>query len=411
LNLSTYIAKRYLFAKKSHNAINYITSISVACITIGTMALIIVLSVFNGFDVVIRTQFNSFDPDVKITSAIGKTFIPNDSIINFLSKNKDIAAFSKTIEENVLLKYGEKQHIATIMGVDDNYIITNSLDTMVREGEFLLKKGPQNYAVIGQGIAYYLQVGLQFIHPIMVYVLRKDAPITVNPQSAINQSYIFPSGFFSVEQETDVKYMIVPLRFAMDLLEDTLSISAIDVKFAPGIDQARAKEKITQIMGSAFKVKNRYEQKELFYRIMKYEKWAIFLILSFILIIASFNVVGSLAVLIIEKKKDIGVLNSMGADKLTISRIFQFEGLMISFFGGLAGLTLGLLICWLQMKFGFLQLGGSGSFIIDAYPVSIKITDVLFVFFTVLIIGFLASWYTVKFIIKQYLSENLTTNS
>jgi len=410
MNFPVHIAKRYLFAKKSHNAINIISAISVACITIGTMALIIVLSVFNGFNEVIRSHFNAFDPDFKITPVEGKTFVPDSSKLKALYKIDGVVSFSKTVEENVLLKYADKQYIATIKGVDSNYIKINGIDTMIIDGEFVLKNNDQSYALVGMGIAYYLQVGLKFIHPLTVYVLKKDASYSANPLSAINQEYIYPSGFFSIEQETDAKYMIVPLEFAQNLLDDTVSLSSLEVKLSAGANSDNVQQNIQTLMGKDFVVKNRFEQKELYYRIMKYERWAIFLILGFILIIASFNVIGSLAVLIIEKKKDIGVLHSMGADKLTISRIFQFEGLMISLTGGILGLVLGLLICWLQMTFGLLKLGGSGSFIIDAYPVSVRLADVLLTFFTVLAIGFTASWYTVKFIIKQYLSDYNSSN-
>jgi lipoprotein-releasing system permease protein len=371
------------------------------------MALIIVLSVFNGFDDLIQTRFNSFDPDLRITKKEGKTF-PYDSLkLKQLSRIPEIEVFSKIIEENVLLKYGERQYIATVKGVDANYSKTNGIDTMMVDGEFVLEEKGAPFAVIGQGVAYYLQVGLNFVNPIMVYVLRKDAPISANPRNAINQEFIYPSGVFSIEQERDMKYMIVPLRFAQKLLEDSLSLSAIEIKIKKGADSDLIKSKIHEIFDDSFTVKNRYEQQELFYRIMKYEKWAIFFILSFILIVASFNVIGSLAVLIIEKRNDIGILNSMGANKKTIQRIFQAEGLFISMSGAVLGLILGLFICWAQMHFGLLKLEGSGSFLIDAYPVSIRFIDVIAVFITVLLIGLLASKYTVKIVVQRYLLQHV----
>jgi lipoprotein-releasing system permease protein len=406
LNFPTYIAKRYLFAKKSHNAINIISAISVVCITIGTMALIIVLSVFNGFDDLIRNRFNSFDPDLRISVAEGKGFPYDAQKLKQLSALPEVQAFSKVVEENVLLKYGEKQYIATIKGVDSNYLKINGVDTMIVEGEFKLKDENTSFAVIGRGIGYYLQVGLQFVNPIMVYVLRKGAPVSANPQHAISQKYIFPSGVFAIEAEHDAKYMIVPIDFAQSLLEDTVSLTALEIKLKRNANENQVKEKIEQIFGHTFLVKNRYEQKELFYKIMKYEKWAIFFILSFILIIASFNVIGSLAVLIIEKRKDIVILSSMGADIKLIQRVFQIEGLFISLSGAVFGLILGLLVCWAQIQFGLLQLQGSASFIVDAYPVSVRVIDVLLIFAAVLAIGFLASRYTVKIVVKRYLSNN-----
>jgi lipoprotein-releasing system permease protein len=374
------------------------------------MGLITVLSVFNGFNDVIKSHFNTFDPDIKITVAKGKTFIPNDTQLSEILEIKGVAAYTKTIEENVLLKYAEKQYIATIKGVDDSYLKVNRLDTMVIEGEFTIKEGLQNYAVVGQGISYYLQVGLQFIHPIQIYVLRKDASLSLNVSDSYNQTFIFPKGFFAVEQETDSKYLIVPLKFACDLLEDSNSISSLELKVTPGYQVDEVKKQIIELLGPKYLVKNRFEQKELYYRIMKYEKWAIFMILGFILIIASFNVIGSIAVLIIEKKKDIGILYSMGADSKTISRVFQYEGIMISIFGGIAGLILGIILCLLQQRFELLKLAGSGSFIIDAYPVKLEILDIMGVLITVMAIGFTASWFTVKFIIGKYLSDKQSLN-
>jgi lipoprotein-releasing system permease protein len=381
-------------------------TISVTGVTIGTLALVIVLSVFNGFDDLIRSLFNAFDPDLKVSVVEGKTFAVDDTILKKLSEIKGIAAFSKVVEETALLKYGEKQFIVTIKGVDRHYLQTNGMDSMIVDGKFTLEDENHPYAIIGQGIAYYLQVGLKFITPLIVYVPRKTADISMNPEQAFNQKYIFPSGIFAVEQDHDAKYMIVPIKFAYELLEDSLSVSAIEIKLAKNIDPAKIQKHVQQLFGTRFTVKNRFQQNELFYRIMKYEKWAIFMILSFILIVASFNIVGSLSMLIIEKKKDISTFQSIGADRQLIRRIFLYEGMMISFFGAIFGLIIGLIICWLQMKFGLVKLHGSGSFIIDAYPVAIRIEDVIFVFFTVLAIGYLAAWYPVRFIIKRYLPKN-----
>ncbi len=407
LNFPLYIAKRYLFAKKSHNAINIISAISLAGVTIGTMALIIVLSVFNGFDGLIQTLFNTFDPDLKITIVEGKSFQTDYEKLRQLSEIKGVVVFSKIVEENALLKYGEKQYIATIKGVDSNYYAINNMDSSIIEGKFLLENEGERYAIVGQGIAYYLQVGLKFITPLTIYVPRKSATISMNPENAFNQKYIYPSGIFNVLQDYDTKYVLVPISFAQELLEDTLSITSIEIKADENAEIAQVQKEVQQLFGPQFDVKNRYQQKELFYRIMKYEKWAIFMILSFILAIASFNIVGSLSMLIIEKKKDIATLHSIGADSKLIRKVFLFEGIMISFFGAFLGLSLGLIICALQIKYGFVQFPSSGSFIISAYPVNIKLVDVFLVLITVLIIGFLAAWYPVKFIIKRYISNNL----
>ena len=404
MNFPVYIAKRYIFAKKSRNAINIISGISVGGVAIGTMALVIVLSVFNGFDDLIRKLFNSFDPDLKVTIVEGKHFPIDTTKLKNLGSIKGVEAFSKVLEDNALLKYGEKQFPATFKGVDDHYLDVNGMDSMIVDGTFKLTDKHGQYAVVGQGLAYNLQIGLKFINPIIVYVPPRNAS-TMTP----NQKFIFPSGIFAVEQEHDVKYMIVPLKFAYELLEDSTILSAIEIKMTKTADQKLVQKKVQQLFGNQFIVKNHYQQNELFYRIMKYEKWTIFMILSFILMVASFNIVGSLSMLIIEKKKDISTFQSLGADRSLISRIFLFEGMMISFFGALLGLILGLTICWLQVKYGFVKLQGSGSFIIDAYPVSIRMPDIILGFLTVLVIGYLAAWYPVRFIIKKYLPENQFT--
>ena len=406
MNFPIYIAKRYLFAKKSHNAINIISAISIAGVTIGMMALVIVLSVFNGFDDLIKSLNNSFDPDLKVSILEGKTFQPNDQTLKKLSEIEGVSVYSKVVEENVLLKYGDKQYPATLKGVDHNYIKLNGLDTMIRDGKFMLEDNKNLYAVVGQGIAYYLQVGLKFITPLIVYYPKKDASISMDMNDAINQKYIFPSGIFGIEQEYDAKYMIVPIKFAYELFEDSVSVSAIEIKTVKSENLDQIQAQVQQLFGNGYKVQNRQQQQELFYRIMKYEKWAIFMILTFILMVASFNIIGSLSMLIIEKKKDISTFHSIGADSLLIRRIFLYEGMMISFFGALIGLILGLFVCWLQIKFGLIRLQGGGSFIIDAYPVSISVGDILLAFITVLGIGYLAAWYPVKYIIRKYLPEN-----
>lgn len=409
MNFPFYIAKRYLFAKKSHNAINLISFISLAGVTIGTMALIIVLSVFNGFDNLIQTLYNSFDPDLRITLNEGKSFEPDSVILQKLKNTEGIAAWSEVIEENALIKYGDKQYIATIKGVDKNYNMVNNLDSSIVEGQNILEDSKNRYAVIGQGVQYFLQVGLKFVNPLMIYVPKKSATLSMNPENAFHQKYIFPSGVFRILQDYDVKYVLVPLSFARELLEDSLSISAIEIKTKENINVDKIQDEVKQLFGTAFSVKNRYQQKELFYRIMKYEKWAIFMILTFILVIASFNLIGSLSMLIIDKKKDILTLHNIGADRKFLNRVFLFEGSMISIFGAFIGLVLGMFICWLQLKFGFVKFPSNGSFIIDSYPVKIRVADIVFVLLTVFSIGLFVAWYPVKYIIKRYLPKDFSS--
>lgn len=405
MNFPLYIAKRYLFSKKSTNIINIISAISVIGVAVGTMALIVVLSVFNGFDDLIKSLFNSFDPDIKITSVNGKTFIP-DSRLDSLKTFKEIDIFTESVEDNALLKHRDKQYIATIKGVDENFLKTSGIDSMIVDGEFILKYEDKNFAIIGQGVAYYLSLGLNYVSPaITVYVPKRNKQISqLNIDEAFNKKTIVTSGVFSIQQDFDSKYVIVPLDFAREIFNYTNEISSIEIKIKKGENIEFVQNKIKKLFGNNFEVNNRYQQHELLYKIMQSEKWAIFLILTFILIIASFNVIGSLTMLIIDKQKDIFILQSMGADFSLIRKIFLFEGWLISFVGAIIGLIFGLLICWLQQEFGLIKLNTSGTFIIENYPVKIVIVDLFYVFSTVVLIGFIAAWYPVRYITRNYIS-------
>lgn len=402
MNFPFHIAKRYLFSKKSRNAINVISAISVVGVAIGTIALIVVLSVFNGFDNLVRSLFNSFDPDLKITSVMGKTFPANNKKIQLLEKADGILYLTEVVEENALLRYDERQYIATIKGVGEDFVRMSGIDSMIIDGNFTLVKDGNPYAVMGQGVAVNLAVGLNFISPVIFYVPRNTKLISMNPAKAFNRKYLFPSGIFAIQQDFDSEYVIVPLSFARDLLGYTDEVSAIEIKVDPSYETSMVQENIRELLGPDFSVKNRFEQQELLYKIMKSEKWAIFLILTFILIVASFNVIGSLTMLIIEKKKDIGILRSMGTSLSALRRIFLYEGWMISLLGAFSGLILGTLICWIQQQFGIIRLHGSDSFVIDAYPVSIEIPDLIWIFLTVLLIGYLAAWYPVRYITRRF---------
>ncbi len=404
MNFPFYVARRYLFAKKSQNTINLISGISVIGVAVGTMALIVVLSVFNGFDSLVQSLFNSFDPDLKITVKEGKRFSSELPSVQKLGEIKGILYQSEVVEENALLRYGKKQYIATIKGVSSDFIKMSGIDSMIIDGKFVLKEGNNEYAVIGQGIAIKLAVGLNFVNPIVVYVPKRTERISVNPEQAFNKRYIFPSGVFAIQQDFDSRYLIVPIDFARSLVNYTSEVSAIEIKVNPTYSLAAVQKQIKSLMGEEFHVKNRYEQEELLYKIMRTEKWAIFLILSFILVVASFNVIGSLTMLIIEKKNDISILQSMGTDLKSIRKIFLYEGWLISGIGAISGLLIGTAVCRAQQTFELIKLQGSGSFVIDAYPVHMVFTDFVIVFLTVLTIGYLASKYPVRYITRKFLS-------
>ena len=403
MNFPFYIARRYLFAKKSRHAINIISAISVGGVSIGTMALIIILSAFNGLDDLVRSLFSTFDPDLKITIAEGKTFSSEHEKIRKLYDQVGILYLTEVIEENALLRYGEKQYIATIKGVGDEFVMMSGIDSMIFEGKFLLKDQKNRFAVVGQGIASNLSIGLSFITPIQIYVPKRTTNVVLTPDNAFNRKYIFPSGIFAIQQDFDSKYIIVPIEFARELLDYTSELSSIELKIDPSFNQEQVQEDLKRLLGNEFDVKNRYEQQEFVYKIMQSEKWAIFLILTFILLIASFNIIGSLSMLIIEKKKDIETLRNLGANLRLIRKIFLLEGWMISIFGALFGLILGSLICFLQQQFGLVKIQGGESFVIDTYPVSMEFLDFLFVFLTVLIIGFFAAWYPVRYITRKFI--------
>ena len=408
MSFSFYIARRYLFAKKSHNIINIISAISLGGITVGTMALIIVLSVFNGFENLVVTLFNSFNPDIKIAMVQGKTFHFSEFPYQNVKKIYGIENITGTIEENALVKYKNKQHIVTIKGVSDDFNKTSQLNKMIIDGNYELERGSLNFAILGQGVAYNLNLSLNdYENPLTVYAPKRLKGKKLNIEEAFNNYMIMPSGIFSIQQEFDSRYVIVPLRFARELFNYTDELTFIEIKLSKNADVQKVQNEIKKITGPGFIVKNRFEQEELLYKIMKSEKLAAFLILSFILLIAIFNVIGSLSMLIIDKKKDIAVLKSLGAENQLIRRIFMTEGVLITLAGAFTGLFLGGLICWLQMTFGFIKIPNAGSMVIDEYPVKMMIIDFVYVFLIVIVIGVIASWYPVKYISKKYLQEKL----
>jgi lipoprotein-releasing system permease protein len=407
VKLSLYIAKRYLFAKKSRNAINIISAVSVAGVAVGTMALIIILSVFNGLETMVSAIFNTFDPDIKITAAEGKTFIADTARLKLLAKVDGLSCYSLTIEDNALLKYGSREFIATIKGIDANYVMVSNIDSSMWEGEFILnnEKG-RPYAIPGIGVAQYLGIRVNFITPLEIIFPRKTGAVNFNAENSLNRKFIFPSGIFEVEKEYDSKYVYIPIDFARELTETDKGVTTIEIKFKKNADPNSVQKDIVKIFGKGYRVQNRYEQQAIFYKVMRSERLAIFFILTLILIIASFNIIGSLTMLIIEKEKDIEILKSLGADNNLIRKIFIFEGWLISIIGAISGIILGFIVCWLQQTYGLVKLN-SQSLIMDSYPVVMKIKDFIIVPGTVLLIGYWAAWYPVRFLTKKYLTKNV----
>ena len=407
MNFPFYIARRYLVSKKSHNIINIISGISVVGVAIGAMALIIVLSVFNGFDRLVVSLFSSFNPNIQITASHGKTFDLRSFPIDQLRKIPGILVITEVIEEDALMKYKDNQSIVTIKGVSEAYTKMSGLDTMMVEGNFTLQEGDKDFTILGYGVAGALNANLQdYLNPISVYVPRRDVSFSGGFENAFNTEVIFPSGFFQIQYEYDVKYAILPLRFVKKLLGYANERTALEIGLTKDADQKNIQIRIEKLAGNNFIVKNRYQQQEILYKILVSEKNYIFMILTLILIIATFNVIGTLSMLILDKKKDIAVLQSMGANQQLIRRIFLMEGMLISLIGALLGLALGAIICWLQIRFGLIQLGNdNSSFVVNAYPVHMQLADFILVFITVMSIGFLASWYPVFNIKKIHLGQ------
>jgi len=396
LKLPLFIAKRYLVSKKSHNAINIISIISVISIAVGTTALIVVLSAFNGLSGLVKTLYNSFDPDIEVTIKEGKTFDVNEEYINKIKLIDGVEHVALTIEENALIKYKNKQCIATIKGVSPEFEMMTRFDTLVKNGDYILNEGEHSYAVVGKGIAYQLELEHDDIFsPMSVYVPKRGTTInTLNPEDGFNEKHTYASGVFTINDDFDFKYIILPIDFVRGLVEKPKGASALEVGLRPGADVGQVQQAVQEIVGDSFLVRSKDEQNETLFKTLKSEKLWTFIILVFILIIATFNVIGSLTMLMIEKKKDINILWNMGADKLLIRRIFLWEGIFITLVGSLAGLLLGTTLCWLQMHFGFIQF--NEGYVVDAYPVIMQPVDFIIVFGTVLLIGLFAAWYPVK---------------
>jgi len=413
VNFPFYIAKRYLFSKKSHNAINIISGISVCGVALATLALVCTLSVFNGFQEVVTRFFTAFDPELKITTVNGKVFDGQDSRLLSLHQLPEIEVISESLEDNAMVQYQGRQAMVVIKGVEDNFYQLTPIDSILYgRGERILHDEVADYAIPGVELISVLGTGIRFLDPLEVYVPKRGAKINVaNPASSLHSAYLHSTGLiFAVNQQKyDASYILTSLSFARDLFQYDTEISSIDLKLTEGSNVGKVKKKIAEILGDDFSVKDRYEQQADTFRIMEVEKLISYFFLCFILLIACFNVIGSLSMLIIEKRDDVNVLRNLGTDDHTISRIFLFEGCLISMIGSLVGIVLGLLLCFAQQEYGWITLGGdssAGAFVVDAYPVSVHWEGVLLVLITVLIISFLSVWYPVRYFSRKLLVKH-----
>lgn len=410
MNLPFYIARRYLFSKKKHNAINIISGISVCGVALATLALVCTLSVFNGFQDMVAGFFTAFDPELKITIREGKVFEPQGAAFQEVRSLPEIGVWTETLEENAMVQYKDRQAMAIIKGVEDNFEELTSIDSLLYgAGEFILHDSIVDYGVLGVELISELGTGLQFVDPLQVYAPKRNVRVNMaNPSASFNRDYLFSPGVVFVvnQQKYDARYILTSLSFARNLFNYDTEVSAVELKLKPGTDVTAVQRKIARILGDEFVILDRYEQQADVFRIMEIEKFISYLFLTFILAIACFNVIGSLSMLILDKREDVETLRNLGADDRLIARIFLFEGRLISLFGALSGIVLGLLLCYIQQRFGIISLGGgNGSFIVDAYPVSVHVTDVVLIFITVITVGFLSVWYPVHYLTRRLLKK------
>ena len=408
MNFPFFIARRYLFSKKSTHAINVISAISVVGVAVATTALVVTLSVFNGFHDLVASLFTSFDPQLKVAPAVGKTVPADDPALARIKSIDGVEVATETLEDQALVVYGDRQAVVMIKGVEDNFdSLTHIREILVGDGEFELHAAGMSYGTPGIRLAETLGTGYRYDGPLKVYAPKREGQLNMaNPADGFVEDELYSPGvLFSVQQaKYDKNYIITSIGFARSLFGQQGMVSALELRLRPGSDFDAVKAGIKSIAGSRFTVKDRFEQQDDTFKIMKIEKLIAYLFLTFILTVACFNIIGSLSMLIIDKRDDVVTLRNLGASDSQIVRVFLFEGRMISAAGAVLGIALGLLLCWLQQTFGLVRLGStSGSFIIDAYPVSVHPEDVALIFVTVLAVGFLAVWYPVRYFARRLL--------
>jgi len=401
MNLPLYIAIKYFFSKKKIGYVHLLSIITQVGIAIGTAALVLVLSVFNGFENLVLDMYNVFDPHIKITSAEGKNF-QNKKIIDLLLLEEEINVFSSVLEEKVLVEYNKKQYLATIKGVDTNYNKLTNFDSILVNGDYIDNFQKTNVAVVGRGVAYYLSMNIgSFFENMTIYLPNRNSKNMLKIENAFVSSSISPVGIFGVQQEIDSKYIITPISFVQNLIQKQQYVSAIEINLKEKSKMLDFQKMLSEKLGEKYLIKNQYQQQDFLFKILNTERLVVLLILIFIMIISAFNIISSLAVLIIDKKNDIDQLNNLGLDKQSIRKVFTYKSMLGVLSGSFFGLLFGFSLAYLQQEFGFVKMG-EGSFVIDAYPVKILLKDLIFIQIIVLLIGFVASLLTSRLMLKIY---------
>ena len=408
MNLSLYIAKRYIFSRKRHQVINIISGVAVAGVALATVAMVCTLSVFNGFQGVVAKQFTAMDPDVKITVAQGKSFDKNSGAVAQVAALPSVSAVSFSVEDVAMVQYGGRQVMATIKGVDDSFCRMSGIgDVLYGNGELILYDDINSYAVMGAELMQQLNCGVYFTTPLEVFAPNRKGKVNLTiPASNFKKAKLLSSGlvFMLNQPKYDAGYIITSDIFAREIFRrGENEVTSMDIKVRDGEDIDEVKEAIASILGDGIVVQDRYEQQRDIYKVMQVEKLISYIFLSFILLVACFNIIGSLSMLIIEKRDNMNTLRSLGADTSVISNIFVFEGCIISAAGAVSGVLLGLLLCLLQQQFGFISMGGGDDFVVSSYPVEVEFADVALVFVTVLAVGFMAVWLPVKALTKRFI--------
>ena len=410
MNFPFYIARRYLFSKKSTHAINVISAISAIGVAVATMALVVTLSVFNGFHDMVASFFTSFDPQLKITPTEGKTVPADDPILTKIKKLSAVEVATETLEDQALAVYGDRQAMVMIKGVEDNFdSLTHIGSILVGQGDFELHAAGMSYGTLGIRLAETLGTGYNYPTPIKIFAPKREGQLNMaNPTNGFVEDELYSPGvLFCVKQSKyDKNYIITDIGFARRLFDGQGMLSSLELRLKPGSNFDRVKDEIKSIAGDKYYVRDRFEQQDDTFKIMKIEKLMAYIFLTFILVVACFNIIGSLSMLIIDKKDDVVTLRNLGASDRKIVRIFLFEGRMISAIGAVVGIAVGLLLCWLQQRFGLVGLGrSSGSFVVDSYPVSVHPEDIIVIFITVLAVGFISVWYPVRYFAKRLLNK------